>query len=184
MNITEATITALCLCADCFAVSVCSSTTLKGKTSGRLLLATALAFAVIQAGLLMAGWLAGSLALGVLERFAHIVGGVLLSYVGGSMIAEGIRGKSEALNLNGWKNIIIGGLATSIDALAIGGAKSMDGGGFMSILPLFTATFLITALCVTVGILFGKSIGGKAGKWAEIAGGSILAAMGIFMMSA
>ncbi len=180
--IIEAIITAVCLCADCFAVSTCSSTTLKSKPTLATLLKVSLTFAIIQAGLLLAGWLLGSLVLGTVQRFAHIIGGVLLWYVGGSMVTEGIRGSVEARNLNGWKNIILGGIATSIDALAVGGAESMNGGDLNSILPLFISVFVVTMLSVISGIAFGKAIGGKVGKWAEIAGGAVLVILGTAMM--
>ena len=120
--------------------------------------------------------------MGIVRRFAHIIGGLLLGYVGGSMILEGAKGNMEAKDLNGWKNIILGGIATSIDALTVGAAESMNGGNFHSILPLFVSVFAVTMLSVISGIAFGRSIGNKVGKWAEIAGGTVLSALGTVMM--
>ena len=51
----------------------------------------------------------------------------MLLYVGISMIVEGFRGKEEVRDLNGARNIILGGIATSIDALAVGVSESMAG---------------------------------------------------------
>ena len=174
--IIEAIVTAVCLCADCFAVSTCSSTTLKSRPHAGTLFKVSLSFAFIQAGLLLIGWMAGGLILGIVRRFAHIIGGLLLGYVGVSMILEGAK------DLNGWKNIILGGIATSIDALTVGAAESMNGGNFHSILPLFVSVFAVTMLSVISGIAFGRSIGNKVGKWAEIAGGTVLSALGAVMM--
>ena len=126
--------------------------------------------------------MAGGLILGIVRRFAHIIGGLLLGYVGVSMILEGAKGNMEAKDLNGWKNIILGGIATSIDALTVGAAESMNGGNFHSILPLFVSVFAVTMLSVISGIAFGRSIGNKVGKWAEIAGGTVLSALGAVMM--
>ena len=55
MGILEAILVAASLCADCFAVSLCSGVTLRDVRWKRVL-AVALAFAVIQAGLLAVGW--------------------------------------------------------------------------------------------------------------------------------
>ena len=126
--------------------------------------------------------MAGGLILGIVRRFAHIIGGLLLGYVGVSMILEGTKGNMEAKDLNGWKNIILGGIATSIDALTVGAAESMNGGNFHSILPLFVSVFAVTMLSVISGIAFGRNIGNKVGKWAEIAGGTVLSALGAVMM--
>ena len=98
------------------------------------------------------------------------------------MILEGAKGNMEARDLNGWKNIILGGIATSIDALTVGAAESMNGGNFHSILPLLVSVFAVTMLSVISGIAFGRSIGSKVGKWAEIAGGTVLSALGAVMM--
>ena len=61
---------ALSLCADCFAVSLCSGVTMKG-TRRRQVLLVALVFGIVQAGLLLAGYFFGDLFVGYVERFAH-----------------------------------------------------------------------------------------------------------------
>ena len=128
MTILESIITAVGLCADCFSVSLCSSVTLKQRPGAAQLSKISLSFAVIQSGLLVLGWMCGSLLAGIAGRIAHIIGGLLLIYVGASMLIEAIRNSEQARDLNGWRNIIIGGIATSIDALAVGGARSLEGG--------------------------------------------------------
>ena len=172
---------AISLCADCFAVSVCSSVTLK-KIQWKSVLKVALAFAVIQTGPLLAGWAFGNLFVGLISKISHIIGFLLLLYVGGSMLIEGIRGDEQAKDLNGWKNIILGGVATSIDALAVGVAQSMAGQSRSGFLPLLIAVFIVTALTVIVGIWGGCAIGKKTGRWAEIVGGIVLIAIGVSIL--
>ena len=169
---------AISLCADCFAVSVCSSVTLK-QINRKDITKVALSFAVIQAGLLLAGWAFGYLLAGLVSKISHIIGFLLLLYVGGSMLLEGIRGEDEPKDLNGWKNIILGGVATSIDALAVGVAQSMAGQSFEGFLPLLLAVFAVTAISVIAGIRGGYAIGKKTGRWAEIVGGIVLIAIGV-----
>lgn len=173
-----ATVFALSLCADCFAVSLCSSVTLK-TIRWREVARVALAFAVIQTGLLVAGWAFGGLFVGFLDKVAHIIGFLLLLYVGGSMFIEGVKGEEEVKDLNGLKNVIIGGIATSIDALAVGISLSMDKEPWSEVCPLAIAVFVVTALSVVAGIWGGKTIGCKVGRWAEIIGGLVLVGIGV-----
>lgn len=181
MGIIEALLTAVSLCADCFAVSLCSGTTIK-KITARRLTELALVFAVIQAGLLGIGYLAGNLLIGLIFKISHIVGFLLLLYVGGSMLIEGIRGKEEALNLNGLLNVVIGGVATSIDALAVGVAQSMARLERSSFWILFASVFAVTALSVIAGVWGGKTLGSKLGRWAEIIGGCVLIGIGVSLL--
>ena len=181
MNILEAILVAASLCADCLAVSLCSGVTLR-SVRWRDTLGVALAFALIQSGLLLAGWAFGSLFAGLVERISHWIGFLLLLYVGGSMLLEGIQGKQEVRNLDGWKNVLIGGVATSIDALAVGVAQSMEDVSWSGFLPLLLAVFAITALSVVTGLRGGSAIGARFGRWAEIAGGLVLIGIGIHIL--
>ena len=176
MGILESLLTAVSLCADCFAVSLCSSVTLK-KIDWKDAFKVATVFAIIQTGLLLAGWAAGNVLAGAVQTISNIIGCLLLLYVGGSMIFEGIKGKGEERNLNGLKNIIIGGIATSIDAMAVGVAQSMGGGTSITLPAACVAA--VTFISVIVGILGGKRIGEKFGRIAEITGGTVLAGIGI-----
>jgi putative Mn2+ efflux pump MntP len=181
MTILEAILVAASLCADCLAVSLCSGVTLRNVRWGRIL-GVALAFAVIQAGLLLAGWAFGSLFVGAVQKISHIIGFILLLYVGVSMLVDGIRGEEEVRNLDGFKNVIVGGIATSIDALAVGVAQSMEDVSWTGFLPLLIAVFGITALSVVVGLRGGSAIGSRFGRWAEVVGGLVLIGIGISIL--
>ena len=172
------TVFALSLCADCFAVTLCSSVTLKSfrlRSAARV----ALAFAIIQTSFLLVGWAFGGCLSGFIGDFAKYVGFALLLYVGGSMLLEGIKGEEEVKDLNGLKNVVIGGVATSIDALAAGASLSMDAKPWAEIWPLALAVFIVTALSAVAGIYGGKTIGSKVGRAAEIIGGLVLIGIGI-----
>ena len=73
MSIIESILLAASLCADCLAVSLCSGVTLR-SVRWREVLGVALAFAVIQAGLLLAGWAFGYLFVGLVEKASHKIG--------------------------------------------------------------------------------------------------------------
>lgn len=181
MGILEAILLAASLCADCLAVSLCSGVTLP-RVRWREILGVACAFAVIQTGLLLAGWAFGSLFVGLVEKASHIIAFLLLLYVGGSMLIEGIKGEMEVRDLSSWRHVLLGGLATSIDALAVGAAQSMDGVAWMAFLPLLVAVFVITALSVVIGLRGGRAIGARFGRWAEIAGGLVLIGIGVSVL--
>lgn len=181
MGVAESILVAVSLCADCFAVSLCSSVTLKEIRRKQLSL-VALSFAVIQSSFLLAGWLFGSFLAGFVERIAHIIAFALLAYVGGSMLVEGIRGEENARDLSSLRNIIVGGVATSIDALAVGVSQSVAGQVWSGFVPLLVSVAVVTAVSVVAGINGGKVIGGRFGRWAEIAGGTVLAVIGIGML--
>jgi putative Mn2+ efflux pump MntP len=166
------------LCADCFAVSVCSGVTMQGVARKRVAL-VALVFAIVQAALLFAGYLFGDLFVGYVERFAHWIGFLLLLYVGGSMVVEALKGKEEARDLNGIRNILIASVATSIDALAVGISLSMDMESMGSALIKTAAVFLVTFISVVAGILGGRKIGNRFGRGAELVGGLVLVGLGV-----
>jgi len=174
----ESILVAVSLCADCLAVSLCSGVTLRDMRWKRVL-GVALAFAVIQAGLLLAGWAFGSLFAGAVQKVSHVIGFLLLLYIGVSMLVEGIRGGEEVRNLDGLRNVVLGGLATSIDALGVGVATSMEDVSWSGFLPLLISVFVVTALTVVIGLRGGSAIGERFGRWAEVFGGVVLIGIGI-----
>ncbi len=181
MGILEAILVAVSLCADCFAVTLCSSVTLKDLRWSSVAKVAAV-FAVIQTGLLLAGWAFGSLLASYVIKVSHIIGFLLLLYVGGALLWEGIRGKEEVRKLDSMRNIVLGGIATSIDALAVGVAQSMEDTSWNGFLPLLIAVFAVTALSAVLGICGGRFIGKHVGRIAEIIGGLVLIAIGVSLL--
>lgn len=169
---------AMSLCADCFAVSVCSSVTLK-KIEWKSVGLISLVFGVVQAGLLLLGYGFGDLFVGYVEKAAHWIGFLLLLYVGGSMIKEALEKSCEVRDLNGFKNIIVASVATSIDALAVGISLSMDRDSFGDVMLKTVAVFLVTVASVLIGMFCGHKIGHRFGKIAEFIGGCVLIGIGI-----
>ena len=174
------------LCADCFAVSLCSSFLLSREEMKKKVWTVASVFAVIQTGLFLGGWALGTFAteliseyVGHFEKVAHVIGFLLLLYVGGEMFIDGVRGKSDHLNLSGFKSIVLGGVATSIDAAVVGLSMSMDEAPWTEIWPVALSIFVFTALSVLIGMLSGSFIGRKLGYSARIIGGLVLIGLGV-----
>lgn len=178
VDLVSAFLLAVSLCADCFAVTSCSSVTLK-DVSFRKVLPIALAFGVIQTLLMFLGWLFGDIFVGAVEKVADVIGFLMLLYVGGSMILEVVRGEQNTRNLNGIRNIVIGGVATSLDAFAVGISLSMGRCSGAEVAADLAAVFIVTVLSVIAGIFGGSRIGAKFGKPAEVAGGCVLILIGL-----
>ena len=106
------------LCADCFAVALCSSVTMKKVTLAQVL-QIALIFAIIQTSFLFVGWAFGDFIARYLMHFVKWIGMGILVFVGVSMIREAFS-EEKPRNLTGFLNIVLAGIADSIDALAVG----------------------------------------------------------------
>lgn len=165
------------LCADCFAVALCSSVSMKKVSLGEVL-KIALIFAVIQTAFLFIGWAFGDFIAKYVMKFVSYIGMGLLIFVGGSMIKEAFS-EEESQNLSGLGNIVLAGMADSIDALAVGISMSMAGRCLEGMTVPIIAVFVITALSVIVGVRGGSAIGCRAGRPAAVTGGIVLILLGI-----
>ncbi len=114
------------------------------------------------------------------EKFIPWIALVLLLYIGGKMLIEGIKCKDcegEEKPAVGIGMLIMQGIATSIDALSVG----------FTISDYNLAQALVCALVIAVvtfficlgGILIGRKFGTKLSGKASIFGGVILIAIGI-----
>lgn len=114
------------------------------------------------------------------EKFIPWIALILLLYIGGKMLIEGIRGKKEEEGEKGRLSgtaLAIQGVATSIDALSVGFTIA-DYGLLMAVtcaLIVGVTTFII---CMA-GLKIGKAAGKKLSNKASILGGVILIAIGI-----
>lgn len=115
------------------------------------------------------------------QKFIPWIALVLLLYIGGKMVLEGIRGGSdeeeqaEKRLSNG--TLLVQGLATSIDALSVGFTIA-DYGAVMAL----TCALLVgvTTFCICIGGLkIGKTAGTHLSGKASILGGVILIGIGI-----
>lgn len=165
------------LCADCFAVALCASISMKNLRWMEVL-RIALIFAVIQTLFLVVGWAFGDFISRYIIKIVKYVGMLLLFFVGGSMIREAFSDE-EPRSLTGFRNIVLAGIADSIDALAVGISMSMAGRILPDMWVPTIAVFMFTALSVIVGIKGGSFIGAKAGRPAAITGGIVLILLGI-----
>ena len=173
---------ALSMCADCFAVSAASSVTLR-RADWKNMLPVATVFAVVQTGLLLAGWGLGDFFAGFLGRAAPVLGCALLSYVAVSLFLSSFKDDAEALDLSGIRNILIGAVATSLDALAAGVSFSLDRDSAGDMLLKAAALLIVTFLSVAAGMKGGQKLGTRYGRAARRAGGIVLLCIGLNILA-
>lgn len=135
-----------------------------------------LIFGTIEAITPVIGWALGSAAERYIEQWDHWIAFALLSTLGLHMIWKALReDRREAPRRIGPWATAIAGLATSIDAMAVGvGLAFVDVG----ILVVAVVIGLCTFTMVTLGVMAGNALGSLIGRRAEIAGGVILILVG------
>ncbi len=168
----------LALSADAFAVSISTGMSNSIITKKHCLI-TALTFGLFQAAMPIAGFYAGVGFSDLISSFDHYVAFILLALIGVKMIVESIKkenmNKIEKKNFS-YKSLIFQGIATSIDALAVGVSLSVVNVNIaLSSTIIGSVTF---AVCL-LGILMGRKIGSLMGKRAEFLGGVVLIIIGI-----
>ena len=112
------------LAMDAFSVSLANGLNEPKMKKGRMTLIAGV-FAGFQAFMPFAGWVCVHTVLQyfqVFEKFIPWIALLLLCYIGGNMLKDGIQNKEEESEVKslGIKELIIQGVATSIDALSVG----------------------------------------------------------------
>lgn len=163
------------LAMDAFAVAVAQGAA--GYKSAFHAIRTGVAFGIAQGVMPFLGWMLGTAFVSQISAFDHWVALILLSGLGLKMLWEayGRNRNDPVASLSGW-TLGTAAIATSVDALAAGITLPTLG------LPIFEtciAIGLITALSSALGVLIGGMASSGVGKFAEIAGGVILIALGI-----
>ena len=139
-------------------------------------------FSMFQFAMPMIGWICVSTVarlFGAFEKLIPWIALILLGYIGGKMLYEGIKRKEneEEQTAVGLKGLLIQGIATSIDALSVGFTISdynwME--ALLACLLIGTITFFICYAGLGIGKKAGTKLAGKAG----ILGGVILILIGL-----
>ena len=112
------------------------------------------------------------------QKFIPWIALVLLCWIGGKMLIEGIKGKgSEEPAIKNAKDLLVLGVATSIDALSTGFAIA-EYGLKDALLCAFIVGVVTFAVCIA-GIFIGRKAGSRISGKAPVLGGIILIAIGI-----
>ena len=177
----------LSLAMDAFAVSItdgmCYNNLNKRKAA-----TIPLTFGIFQAAMPLAGFFLMSLFSKYIDKYDHYIAFFLLLCIGGKMVLDGIKDARTAAEevkpkKFSYPTVLLQGVATSIDALAVGvtmgtmaGITSYNVFGFVGIIGVIT--FLVSLVGVILGIKIGKLFKNKL-CIAEIIGGLVLVGIGV-----
>ncbi len=143
------------------------------------ILVIALMFGLFQGAMPFIGYLVGSAILTKIEWIIPWVALILLGYIGGKMLYDGIKHDDEDVDNKPLtlKVLFIQAIATSIDALSVGFTISNYIMKEAIICVLIVA--LVTLIICIGAVYIGKKFGTKLGNKAEIMGGIILIIIGL-----
>ena len=139
-------------------------------------------FAVFQALMPMIGWICVHTIVQYFKSFEKLIPWIallLLGFIGGKMLIEGIREKDEEREKPevGLWALIVQGIATSIDALPVG--FTIADYGFVMALVCATIIAAVTFIICMIGLIIGRKCGTRLSGKAAILGGSILIVIGL-----
>lgn len=177
MGYAELMMIAVGLSMDAFAVSLCKGLGMSVLDKrGALLIASC--FGGFQALNPLVGWVLGKQFEKYIVSYDHWAAFILLALIGGKMLLEAARRKDsdeQCRFVLDYKELLGLGLATSIDALAVGVTFAFLK---VSILPAI-ATIGITTFAISfVGVALGHRVGSRFRKGAEFVGGVVLILIG------
>ena len=169
------------LAMDAFSVSLANGLHEPTMKKGRMC-AVAGVFSLFQCAMPLLGWVCVHTILeyfNEFEKFIPYIALVLLGFIGGKMLYEGITNKDEeeeAPPVGLW-GLVVQGVATSIDALSVG----LDIGSydFAEALVCGLIIAVVTFFICMGGLILGKKVGTKLSGKAAILGGAILLFIGI-----
>lgn len=184
MSLLTLLLTSFGVAADAFAVSVG-----KGMHLRRLVwkpaLQLAITFGAFQALMPVIGWALASQFAAQVEAFDHWIAFGLLVAIGAKMLWESRHADDDDDSTDevpdnevriGARELVVLGVATSIDALAVGVSFAfLD----VSILAAAAVIGVVTFVASLVGYRLGHHAGQHLRSYAEIAGGLILIGIGV-----
>ena len=188
------------LAMDAFSVSIANGLREAGMKRGRMR-RIAGTYGFFQALMPMIGWICIHTIVSkfqAFQRWTPWIAWILLCYIGGKMILESVRGHKSAENEDSHTSdaqaaesgsaahatmgrittseLLVQGVATSIDALSVG--LTLANYGWHAALLSATIIAAVTYAICMGGLLIGKKIGNRLSSRAEILGGAVLIFIG------
>jgi len=172
---------ALSMSTDAFAAAVGKGARLDRPGLGEAL-RTGLIFGSVEAATPLIGWGLGKAASRFIAAYDHWIAFGILTLVGGKMIWDALRREpdEEKPKSHSLPVLVLTAIGTSIDALAVGVTLALIGANIVvNALAIGATTFVL----VTIGMLTGRFLGEKFGRYAEAAGGVVLILIGIAILA-
>jgi len=140
-------------------------------------------FALFQAAMPMIGWICVHTIVErfqAFEKFIPLIALILLVYIGGKMLLEGLQKKEEdeeECKAVGLSALLVQGVATSIDALSVGFTIAEYGLAMAMVCAVIIA--VVTFFICLGGLAIGRKFGTKLANKASVFGGAILILIGL-----
>ena len=168
------------LAMDAFSVSMANGLHEPNMKKRKMFLIAGI-FAIFQALMPMIGWLCVhtiAQCFEAFEKFIPWIAFILLTYIGGKMLIDGIRHQDneEATNVS-FGALLVQGIATSIDALSEGFVIA-EYNQIMAVAAVIIIAVITFVICM-FGVFIGKKFGTVLSNKAQIFGGIILLIIGI-----
>ena len=168
------------LAMDAFSVSLANGLN-EPHMKKRKMFGIAGVFAGFQALMPLIGWICVNTVVKYFESFEKLIPWIaliLLLYIGGKMLLDGIRKKGDEEKVGvGIAALMLQGIATSIDALSVGFTIAEYNWLMAFVYAMIIA--IVTFIICMFGIIIGRKFGTKLSDKAQILGGSILIFIGI-----
>lgn len=179
MSFASTALLALSMSADAFAVSIGKGVS-QNKPRLRDAAKTGAVFGLTEGCAPLVGFAAGSLAASFIQAVDHWIAFGILGVIGLHMIVEGIHNRNCEVEIAKPQNqklwlLVLTAIGTSIDSIAVGVSLAfINANIWVTALSIGLATFSMS----TLGLMIGRKVGCRLGRYAEILGGLCLIGIG------
>lgn len=173
----------LSMSADAFAASLAKGAALERPRFVEALRTGAI-FGTVEAITPVLGWLLGFAASAYIAAVDHWIAFGLLGIIGGRMVLGALQPPADQPGVarprqHGLWVLVATAVGTSLDAMAVGVSLAFLDTNIMLVAgAIGFATFLLA----TAGMLVGRLVGGRMGRWAEGLGGLCLMVIGLSIL--
>jgi putative Mn2+ efflux pump MntP len=181
MEIAQIIILAIGLSMDSLVIALTSGAIIKNhETVNVLKIAGMLAF--MQMSLTVFGWYIGSTFVQYIDKYDHWIAFGILFFLGAKVIYTSLKDeeKNAPFNPLNFKVMLSLGIATSIDATAVGLSMSLVN---INILTPAIIIGIVTLIVSSLGVVFGSKVGQRYNLRLNILGGIILIFIGCTILA-
>ena len=183
MEFWELILVAVGLSMDAFAIAICKGLSVE-KIEKKHLIITGLWFGGAQAAMPLLGYLGGEVLRSIVSTWAPWVVLAVFGMLGGSIIFKAWREEGEeaaSASPLGLVGLLMVGVATSVDALAVGACMALGEIGGPQLRPGLAAGIigLITFICAMGAFHSARLLHHLPTRWLETLAGLLLIALGV-----
>lgn len=184
MDILDIILIGVALAMDACALTISNCTVYKCDLDGKKEWSMPIAFAIFQGIMPLIGFLIGSIFAEFISKIAGFLTAGIFFFLSGKIIVDNLKDDHDAVcpvdksqvNKFTFTILLVQGFATSIDALAVGITFiSLPFSVFIAVAVIS----LVTAILVSLALIFGKTLGKLFGSYAEWIGAGILLILAI-----